>query len=256
MSSLGQHPGPVITTPVNTGPLDADVVRGHLQGLAAPLTAHDADRSIHVLSGLLAARPAAGVEGSLYIQTDYGGSGNVLWYDNGSTWEAFDFAVAAHTHAFADLTAKPTTLAGYGIAVTAADIAAGSFPSGGTHVFTGDVRADRQAAVKRHTIGNLGSTPTIDWNNGLRQRGTLNANATMAFSNPVVGAALRLELLQDATGSRLVSTYPTGTKWPSGVAPTLTVTPNRKDVLWYECVSASPPVFHASVESFNLDDTT
>lgn len=59
---------------------------------------------------------------------------------------------------------------------------------------------------------------------------TLTANCTLTLSGAVSGAAFsaRLVLRQDSVGSRLV-TWPSGTKWTFGVAPSLSTAANSID---------------------------
>ena len=71
---------------------------------------------------------------------------------------------------------------------------------------------------------------TINWNNGNCQIVTLTDNCTLTFSNPQAGGRYLLELLQDATGSRLV-TFPATVKWSGSTAPTLTTTAGRTDII-------------------------
>jgi hypothetical protein len=65
---------------------------------------------------------------------------------------------------------------------------------------------------------------------------TLTGNATLALSNPSVGQQFSIILLQDGTGSRLVTWF-SGILWPSNVAPTLTTTANKRDVFTFKCIS-------------------
>ena len=68
---VGQHQTNVFPSPVNSGTaLDANTVRTNDNITVSALNAHDADTSIHMQSGLLAARPAAPAEGSVYVGTD------------------------------------------------------------------------------------------------------------------------------------------------------------------------------------------
>jgi hypothetical protein len=72
---------------------------------------------------------------------------------------------------------------------------------------------------------------TIDWAKGDHQRVKLGAaGLTVTFLNPQAGKHLKLEVVQDATGSRTITTWPTAVKWPGGTAPTLTTTANRLDL--------------------------
>jgi hypothetical protein len=60
------------------------------------------------------------------------------------------------------------------------------------------------------------------------------ATTTITSINQVAGAPIyRLTLIQDAVGGRLVSWGPEF-KWPSGVAPTLSVTANAVDEISFD----------------------
>lgn len=88
--------------------------------------------------------------------------------------------------------------------------------------------------------GNAGTAKTFNFDLGNEHSVTLNSGTcTFTFSNPKDGARYLLNLFQDATGSRLV-TWPANVVWPSGVAPTLTTTPNRMDmfVFFYNATTA------------------
>lgn len=65
--------------------------------------------------------------------------------------------------------------------------------------------------------GNSGSTPTIDWSLGDRQKITISAAATLTFSNAVAGQVLTLFLYENATGGFSI-TLPTIKWYPA--APT------------------------------------
>lgn len=78
-------------------------------------------------------------------------------------------------------------------------------------------------SIKVNTDGN------INWNNSNIQSLTLTQNETLSFSNPTVGGMYQLILKQDGTGSRTV-TWPT-IKWEGGIAPTLTATAGKVDVI-------------------------
>lgn len=65
-----------------------------------------------------------------------------------------------------------------------------------------------------YSNGSLGATPTINWNNGQKQVGTLSANVTsITFTAPPGPCNLMLRLVQDGTGGRTVPV----TAWPSTV---------------------------------------
>jgi hypothetical protein len=83
-TTVGSHSVSAFATPVNGGPLDANVVRGNDNTIRTAYVAHDADTGIHVQSSTLAQRPTAGTAGRKWITADTGVY--KLWYDDGTTW--------------------------------------------------------------------------------------------------------------------------------------------------------------------------
>ena len=76
-----------------------------------------------------------------------------------------------------------------------------------------------------------GATIGVDWSDGATQYVVLGATGrTVTFSNPVEGTVYRLIVIQDGTGSRTITTWPT-IKWAGGTAPTLTTTLNKADII-------------------------
>ena len=79
-------------------------------------------------------------------------------------------------------------------------------------------------------------TTTLDCSLGQSFVVNQTMNTTLAISNVDQTAgrtsSVSLVLKQDATGGRSV-TWPTGTKWPLGVAPTLTTTANAINVVTF-----------------------
>jgi len=69
-------------------------------------------------------------------------------------------------------------------------------------------------------------TPTVDWNNGLMQRGTLTGDSVFAFTDPPGCAELTLMWYQDGTGSRTVG-WPANVSWPSGTEPSWSTSANQ-----------------------------
>lgn len=77
--------------------------------------------------------------------------------------------------------------------------------------------------------GNSGTSKTIDWSNGDRQKLTISGNVTISYSNAIAGQILTLELVENATGNFTI-TLPTS-KWPNGAAGVFTTTANAKNLL-------------------------
>jgi hypothetical protein len=92
-ATISSHQQAAFTTPVNTpgvgDALDANIVRGNDNSLRTTYNAHDADASIHFISGPTASRPSAGVPDRKYLDTTTGR----LYYDNGSIWSEVGYAL-------------------------------------------------------------------------------------------------------------------------------------------------------------------
>lgn len=80
--------------------------------------------------------------------------------------------------------------------------------------------------------GNSGASKTIDWAEGNKQALILTDDAELAFQHPFGVCTVTLRLIQDGTGTRLV-TWPPNVKWPAGTAPTLTTTAWGEDVVCF-----------------------
>jgi hypothetical protein len=75
------------------------------------------------------------------------------------------------------------------------------------------------------------ATIAIDWDNGATQYVVLGATGrTVTFANPVSGQVYRFIIIQDATGSRTITTWPS-VKWAWGSSPTLTTTGDKIDIV-------------------------
>jgi len=122
-----------------------------------------------------------------------------------------------------------------------ADLATFSLPASTTiSAFAKTLLDDTSAKAARATLAALpaaayeltdGVTIAIDWDNGATQYVVLEATGrTVTFANPVNGAVYRFIIIQDGSGSRTITTWPT-IKWAGGSAPTLTTTGGKADVV-------------------------
>lgn len=78
---------------------------------------------------------------------------------------------------------------------------------------------------------------SISWNLNTNQCSHVTLGGNRTLSNPTnmqAGATYILRVIQDGTGSRLLS-YGTAYKWPSGVAPTLSTAAGAIDILTFYC---------------------
>lgn len=82
-------------------------------------------------------------------------------------------------------------------------------------------------------IGNSGTSKTIDWTAGNKQKMTLTGNCEVSFTDPASTASLILVLTQDATGSRTVTWSGMTVKWAGGVAPTLSTAASSIDIVTF-----------------------
>jgi len=75
-----------------------------------------------------------------------------------------------------------------------------------------------------------GSTLTIDWRRGQKQRVDMTSDCTFTFSAPEGVCNLMLRLVQDGTGGR-DPTFPSTVKWQGGTVPTWVTTANAVNVI-------------------------
>ena len=94
------------------------------------------------------------------------------------------------------------------------------------------------------SVATLTDGATISWDvsTGQKAKVTLGGNRTMnAVTNAVDGYTYTLEIFQDATGSRLISTWTTtgsgSFDFGTAGAPTLTTTASKADILCFEAVT-------------------
>jgi hypothetical protein len=97
-----------------------------------------------------------------------------------------------------------------------------------------------------------GSTVTFDLSLGLWHQVTLGGNRALVLANVGVGQQFTVAVVQDATGSRTVSSWFNGftVKWAGGSAPTLTTTAGKTDVMTFKVVS--PTVIWGFVAGQNI----
>jgi len=81
------------------------------------------------------------------------------------------------------------------------------------------------------SIGNSGTSKTIDWTAGNKQKMTLTGNCEVSFTDPSGSAPLELRLIQDTTGGRTVTWSGMTIKWEGGIAATLTAASNAIDIV-------------------------
>jgi len=75
------------------------------------------------------------------------------------------------------------------------------------------------------------TTTTVNWTLGNKATVTLTGNVgTLAFTNPTNPCNVLLKIVQDGTGSRLITAYDADVLWAGGTKPTLTTTANGIDI--------------------------
>jgi hypothetical protein len=112
-------------------------------------------------------------------------------------------------------------------------ITTGTQTIAGAKTFSGVVQAPANYHIEasEHDSGNSSTAQTIDWSTGSAQLSTLTGNVTYTFTNPVAGGAYVLRI---ATGAgSFAATWPGNVLWPSGTAPTITVTASKVDIITF-----------------------
>jgi len=99
--------------------------------------------------------------------------------------------------------------------------------TGGT--YTGNI-VHYTSTFTENDEGNTSTALTIDWTISNKAKCTATGAATLTFTAPAGPTNLVLKVVQDATGSRVI-TWPATVKWPGGTAPTLTTTASATDII-------------------------
>jgi len=103
----------------------------------------------------------------------------------------------------------------------AAPIASPSFT--GQSTFAGSAFTSKVAVT-------YAATTTINCQLSNSFRVVLTGNVTFVFSNPQDGQSINVRIIQDATGSRIV-TWPASFRWQGGSVPVLSTAANAADFL-------------------------
>ena len=167
------------------------------------------------------------------------------------TWVSGDTLTAADLNAEFDgmLTGGINSISNANVATNAAiaqSKLAGTWPSSGIIVGTTDTQTLSGKTLTSPTINTPlmkgayeawvtatdGATITFALADGNKQRVTLGGNRTLALSGVQGGHVFLIRLLQDGTGSRLVTWF-SGISWVGGTVPTLTTTANKADVFGF-----------------------
>ena len=103
--------------------------------------------------------------------------------------------------------------------------------------YTGDVDIDGELIVSSYNetyqaVTSSGGSTTINCEAGNVFSSTLSENTTFTFSNPPANGTaygFSLKIVQDASASGYIVTWPTSIDWPGGSAPSLTVLTSAVD---------------------------
>ena len=99
-----------------------------------------------------------------------------------------------------------------------------------------------------HDYGNLGATPTLDLDDGNGLAGTLNANATVAFTgfDAAVMDSVLVRITEDGSGGHTLAW--TGVTWP-GSTPTHDDTPGSVELYVFVSTDGGTTIYGAQVGS-------
>lgn len=130
------------------------------------------------------------------------------------------------------------------------DIGSSPFPFRNVYATTGNFNITQYGASKPTlTTDTDGTTITFNMNTSDIHTVTLGGNRTLAVSNVATGQKFIIRLLQDGTGSRIITWFST-IKWPGGLVPTLTTTANKSDTFAFICTGTN--AYDGYVIGYNL----
>lgn len=162
--------------------------------------------------------------------TNYGGATQipVLSIDAyGRVTSASNVAVSGMDYAYVNTSAGAANTYAASVGTSTNNYTSATYATKASPTFTGTVTTN--ANVSNQTLTD-GATINWDVSSGAVATVTLGGNRTFAApTNLKVGTYL-LHVIQDGTGSRSI-TWNAVFKWPAAVAPTLTTTANRRDII-------------------------
>ena len=248
---------PVVdTTGIAKGSADATkIVRLEVDGLTTGttrvLTVQDADGTIALTGDNIAASQVA--SGTLTherggLEADVSAYGGVPLIDGGSTSELKYNLTATTDPGVGDDSADGYTIGSRWVNVTLdkefvcldASVGAAVWKQTSNRCCSG-------SGSEAFNVLTDSAVVTLDQYRGDDFVWTLGGNRELVLSNPTEGQSVLIRIIQDGTGSRMVSTWPSSVKWPGGTAPTLTTTAGASDWIGFKCVNASTPVYHGFI---------
>jgi hypothetical protein len=107
---------------------------------------------------------------------------------------------------------------------------------------TTDTLTNKTTTNIPETQQTLSDGATINWDMSLGGDAKVVIAATgRTMANPTNtknGAVYILEVVQDGTGSRTITTWGSNFVWPAGTAPTLTTTASKRDIFTFRCANS------------------
>jgi hypothetical protein len=105
-------------------------------------------------------------------------------------------------------------------------------------IYTGDVDITGELIVDSYNetyaaVTSSSNATTVDCEAGNSFSHTLTENTTFTFSNPPASGTsytFSIEIIQDASASGFIVTWPTSVDWPAATAPIPTATASAKDI--------------------------
>jgi len=180
MSDIGQHQQSTLTVPLDAAPATAAGVRANDNAVATKHNNHDNDYSIHILTfaNLAAFTAASSRTGALACALDT----RLVYVSDGSSWTSLGYRIAS-------------------TALTAADVTAGTFPSG-SFVFQGAVSGITTLTANILAGGAASSKILIGSSNLLvRNSGDSSTIATIDPTSVALGSGIAFSAGGGSTGT-------------------------------------------------------
>ncbi|MBF0331635.1 MAG: hypothetical protein HQL17_06830 [Candidatus Omnitrophica bacterium] len=186
------------------------------------------------------AAPAAAIDGDLFVDGQIYADGSALTGLTASSVNGLNAGYVPQASAavsIVDGAIYQSSTGNIGIGTTA--------PAQALSV-RGNTKVQGQLAVGTYALTD-GATIAVNWDNGNAQYVTLGGNRQITFSNPAADTTYYLVLVQDATGTRTITSWPS-VIWGGGVAPVLTTTATKADIV--SCLYMSATYYCSVSQNF------
>ena len=198
---------------------------------SAVTSSHD-----YKLSGVTGSDKAVSLAGTETLTNKTLTDSSTTFQDNVDNTKKFQFQVSGVTAGQTRTLTVPdasTTLVGTDNSQTlTGKTLAGVEMSGDANFNNNDITEIKTAVFNgEYDNGNSGTSKTIDWNNGQKQKITTTGSCTLTFTAPAGPCNLLLKIVHEASATSYTYTWPASVKFPGNTDPTTTNTSGAVDIV-------------------------